>query len=66
MSQFKIHGDEPNDPPREWNIQPTEANFKPRTYPPKTSTVVSYIMERLNNHDIANGDADVKPSRFPF
>ena len=57
-----LHGDEPTDAPREWNIQPTEAHFKYRTSPPKTSPVVSDITGRLYHHAIDNGDVEVYPS----
>ena len=34
MNQFTaLHGDEPKEPPRECNIQPTSAHFKSRTFP---------------------------------
>ena len=67
MNQFDVlNGKEPTDTPKEWNNQPTAAYFKPSTYPPKTGTVVSDIMGRLNHHVIDNGDIDVHPSGFPF
>ena len=66
MNQFKkIHGEVPNEPPREWNIQIPASNFKSRTSPPKISPVVSDIMERLNPHSIESGDVEVHPSEFP-
>ena len=41
INQFNtFHGDEPTETPREWNIQPTPDQFKPRTSPPKNSPVV--------------------------
>ena len=65
MNQFNaLHGDEPTDPPREFNSQPPAAHFKYRTSPPKTSPVISDIMGRLNHHAIYNGDVEVRPSEF--
>ena len=62
MNQFNnIHDGEPNDPPGECKIQPTAAHFKSRTSPPKTSPVVSYIMDILNYHAIYNVDVEVHP-----
>ena len=60
-----LHDDEPNEIPREWNIQPTEAHFKYRTSPYKTNPVISAFMRRLNHHDIDNGDVKVPTSEFP-
>ena len=66
MNNFNaLHGEEPNDPPRDWNIQPPSSNFKYRTSPPKKIPVVSAITGRLNNHAIDNGDVEVHPSEFP-
>ena len=56
-----LHGEEPNFPPRELNIQPPEAHFKYRTSPPKNSPVVLAIMGVLNNHGIDNGDVEIHP-----
>ena len=65
MNQFNAHiGDEPTDPPREWNIQSPEAHFKYSTSPTKTSTVVSDIMGRINHHAIDNDDVKVHLSGF--
>ena len=65
MNQLNaLHCDEPTDPPRECNIYPLEAHFKPRTSPPKTSPVVSDIMGRINHHAIDNGYVEVHPSDF--
>ena len=50
-----IHGEEKNDPLREWNIQPPAAHFKFSNSPTKTSPVVSDIMVRLNHHTIDYG-----------
>ena len=62
MNHFNsLHGVEPNDPPREWSIQPPTDNFKSITSLPKTSPVVSDIMERLNHHSVYNGDVEVQP-----
>ena len=35
-----LRGEEPNEPPREWNSQPPASHFKYRTSPTKTSPVV--------------------------
>ena len=57
MNQFNaLHGDEPKEPPREWNRQPPEAHFKSRSSPSRTNPVVSAIMGKLNHHAIDNGD----------
>ena len=57
MNQFNtLHGDEPKEPPREWNSQSPAAHFKSRSYPFRTNPVVSTIMGRLNHHAIDNGD----------
>ena len=57
MNQFNaLHGDEPKDPPREWNSQPPAANLKSRFSPSRTNPVVSAIMGKLNHHAIDNGD----------
>ena len=67
MNQLNfLHGDEPTDPPREWNSQPPEYHFKSSTSTPKTSTMVSAIMEIINQHAIDNGDVKVHPSKYPF
>ena len=66
MNQFTaLHVDEPTEPPREWNIQPLEDQFKSRAYPSKTSPVVSTSMERLNIIAIGNSDVKVSPFIFP-
>ena len=66
MNQFNVlHGEETNNPLIDFNIQPPEAHFKSRTYPPKTSPVVLYIMGRLNHHVIDNGDVEVQHLEFP-
>ena len=65
MNQFNaIHGDEPNEPPIEWNSQPPAAHFKSRTSPLKTNPVVSAIMGILNHHAIDDGDVDIHASEF--
>ena len=62
MNQFNtLHGEEPTDPPREWNIQPQAAHFKSRTSPLKISPMGSAIMGRINHYDIDNGDIEVLP-----
>ena len=66
MNQFnELHSEEPNWPPREWNIQTTEVQLKSRICPPKTSCVVSDIKGRLNHYTIDNGDFEVHPLDFP-
>ena len=66
MNQFNaLHGKEPSEPPREWNIQLPSAHFKPRNSTKKTSHVVSDIMGGLNHHSIDNGDVEVHSSEFP-
>ena len=60
-----MNGEETTDPPREYNSQPTAYHLKFRGPSTKTSTVVSDIMERLNNHTIDNGDVEVHSSEFP-
>ena len=37
-----IHGDEPNEAPREWNIQPPEYHLKSSNSPSKTKPRISY------------------------
>ena len=65
MNQFNaLHGEETNELPREWNIQPPEVHFKYRNSPTKTSSVVSSIMGRLNHRAVDNGDFEVHPSEF--
>ena len=66
MNKFNdIHGEEPTDPPREWNIQPSSDQFKSKTSTPKTSIVVSAIIGIFNHHFIDNGDVEVHSSEFP-
>ena len=60
-----LHGDEPNDPPREWNSQPTAAYFKSSTSPSKIYPVFSAIMWRLNHRTIDNGYVKVPNEEFP-
>ena len=65
MNQFNaLHGEEPNDPPIDWNSQNPAAHFKYSTFPTKTSPVVSAIMGRLNHHAIDNGNVEVHHSEF--
>ena len=60
-----LHGEEPNEPPREWNIKTPATRIKYRTSPPKTSPVVSNVIGRLNYHAIDNGYVEVHPYEFP-
>ena len=63
MNHFNaLHGEEPNEPPRDWNSQPPVYHFKYTTSPPNTIPVVLAIMGRLNHHGIDNGDVKVNPS----
>ena len=65
MNQFNaLHGDEPNEPPIECNIQPPAAQFKSINSPSKTNPVISAIMGRLNHHAIDNGDVKIPTSEF--
>ena len=67
MNQFNaLHGYEPTDTPREWNIQPSEVHFKYWTSSPNTSPVVSTIIVRLNNNSVDNSDVEIYPSEYPF
>ena len=67
MNQFNaLHGEEPNEPPREWIRKPSSDHFKSRTSPPNTIPVVSDIMGRLNYNCIDNGDVKVHASDFPI
>ena len=67
MNQFNaLHGEETTEPPREWNIQPPADHFRPSSSPPKTSTMVSAIMGRLDHRVIDVGDIEVHPLYFPF
>ena len=67
INQFNaLHGEEPTETPREWSSQPTADRLKSRTSSPKTSPMVSFIMERLNHHAIDNGDVKVHTSDSPF
>ena len=61
-----LHGDEPTDPPREWNSQPPAAHFKTSNSPPNTSTVLSAIIGRLNNHEVDNGDVNCHLSEYIY
>ena len=66
MNEFNdLHGEEPNEPPREWNIKPPAAHFKSRTTPSIAIPVVSDITGRLNHCAIDNGDVEIHPSDFP-
>ena len=66
MNKFNaLHGDEPNEPPREWNSQPTSDHFKYRTYSSKINLVISAIMGRLNHHAIDNDDVKIPTSENP-
>ena len=65
MNQFRaLSGEEPNEPPREWNRQTPESHFRYITSPPKFIPMVSSIMDRLSHHSIDNVDVDVHPSNF--
>ena len=66
MNQLNtLHGYEPNETPREWNIQPPEAHLKYRTSFYKTNPVVSNIVGRFNHYATDNGDVKFPTSEFP-
>ena len=66
MNQFNsLHGEEQNEPPRDWNSQTPEDHFKSRTSSIKNSPVVSDIIGIFNHHVIDNGDVEVHPSESP-
>ena len=60
-----LHGDEPKEPPREWNSQPPEAHFKSRSSPSRTNPVILAIMGKINHHAINNGDIKIPTSEVP-
>ena len=60
-----LHGEEPNEPPRECRSKPPAAYLKSRTSPSNTSPVVSAIMGRLNHRAIDNGDVKTPTPYFP-
>ena len=64
ISSTILHGDETNEPPEEWNIQPPESHFKYKPSPIINIPVVSSITWRLNQHAIDNGDVEIHPSDF--
>ena len=67
MNQFNsLRGEEPNEPPRECNIQPPSVHFKYRTSPTKNIPVVLAIIGRLDNCAIDNGDVEFHPSSYTF
>ena len=66
MNNFNaLHGDEPNEPPRECYIQPPAAHFKSTTSPSRTNPVISAIMGKLNHHAIDNSDVKILTSESP-
>ena len=63
MNQLKtLHGDEPTETPRGWNIQPLAVDLKYRTSPPNNSPFSLAIMRILNHHVVDNGDLEVYPN----
>ena len=60
-----LHGDEPNEPPREWSIQPPADYFKYSTSSSNTISVVSSTTGKLNHHEIDNVGVKVHTSDFP-
>ena len=67
MKHFNsLRGNEPTEPPRERNSQPTEVHFKYCTSPPKTSPVVWAIVGRINHRAVDNGYVEIYPSYYPF
>ena len=66
INQFNaLYGEEPNEPPREWNIQPSVDHFKSITFTTKISHVVSAFMGRINHRAIDSNDFEVHTSEFP-
>ena len=66
MNQFNaLHGEEPKEPPREWNSQHPEDHFKSRSSTSITNPVISVIMGKLNHHAIDNGDVKITTSEVP-
>ena len=66
MNQFNaLHGDKPNEPPREWNSQLPAACLKFRNSPSRTNPVISDIIGKLNHRAIDNGDVKILTSYFP-
>ena len=62
INQFNaLRGEDPNEPPKECNIQPIESQLKSRTSSTNTSPLVSDIMGKINHHAINNGDVEVHP-----
>ena len=60
MNKFnELHGNQTDEPPREWNIQPTAVQLKYCTSTPNNRPVVLDLMGRLNHHAVDNGDFDV-------
>ena len=63
MNQLNtLHGNEPTDTPRGWNIQHLSVQLKYWTFPPNNSPDFLAIMGILNHHVVDNGDAEVYPS----
>ena len=66
MTNFNdLHGNKTTNSPRECNIQPPSVHCKSLISPPKTSPVVSDIMEKINHHAIDYDDDEVQPSDYP-
>ena len=66
MNNFNtLSGEEPKEPPREWNSQPPEDHFKSRTSTSRTNPVILAIMGKLNHNSIDNGDVNIPNSDVP-
>ena len=59
-----LHGDEPKEPPREWNSQPPTSHFKSRKSPSRTNPDFSASVRELNHCAIDNGDVKNTTSYF--
>ena len=66
MNQFNaLHGEDPKEPPREWNSQPPAYHFKSMSSPSRTNPVISAVMGKLNHCAIYNGDVKIPTSDVP-
>ena len=51
-----LHGDKPDESPRDWKSQPPTVHLKPCTPTYKTTSMVLGLIGRLNNYAADNGD----------
>ena len=64
-----VHGDKPNDPPKEWTINSPAVHLNYQTSTPRTSndkihiTVVSGLIGKMN-HNSGCGDIEVYPYKY--